>query len=73
MKAFFSQLDYFVDLQYSPTESQFGAWENLLDMGLRCAGQSFPRLCNIRKITYTPWKVHNDSSKGVVGSKFWLA
>lgn len=34
MKALFNQLDYFVDLKYSATGSQFGDWEKLLDVGL---------------------------------------
>lgn len=57
MKELFHQLDYFVDLKYSPVESQFGDWQKLLDVGLWCARQTFPRLCDLRKITYTPWKV----------------
>lgn len=34
MKAVFTQLDYIVDLEYSPTGSLFGDLEKLLDVGL---------------------------------------
>lgn len=34
MKALFNQSDYFVDLKYSATGSQFGDWEKLLDVRL---------------------------------------